>query len=102
MDFKEFFRLDDAELQERIVKKKVIRKGKRIIKFTSDKPNMKVVIDPKTGSKSEVRVSAAEKLKRKKGAKKGARKSKSKRAMSNKKRARSLKKRKGLGTKTSF
>lgn len=94
MDFKTFYGLTAAEIAERIVKKKVVRGGKRVIKRTSDKPGFKVIsVD---GKFKEVKIKASEKIKRKKGAKKGARKAKGKSKQAAKKRLRSIKKRGGL------
>lgn len=102
MNFKEFYEKQCSdEVSERIVRQKVIRKGKRKIKFTSDKPNFKVVVDPKTGSKKEIRIDPSELRKRKKGARKGSKKAKGKRGRAAKQRLRSMKKRAGLGSSTS-
>jgi hypothetical protein len=75
------------EYEEKIVKKKVVRDGKRIIKKTTDKENYKMV-DGK-----EVRMSPQEIRNRSKAAKKGAKKAKSKKSQTSAKRKRSMKKR---------
>jgi len=91
MDFKTFFNLTPEEFEERIIKKKVIRNGKRVIKRTSDKEGFKVVAQ--NGKFKEVRIKQSEKLKRKKSAKKGARKAKGKAKAAARKRLRSIKRR---------
>lgn len=72
-------------IKERIIKKRVIRNGKKVLKLTSDKDNYKIV-DGK-----EVKMSPAEIRKRSKSAKKGAKKAKSKQGVAAQKRARSMK-----------
>jgi len=79
----------DATL-EALKRKIVFRAGKKIILKKTDKKGYKVV-DGK-----EVKMSAKEKMNRKKAAKKGAMKRKSGSAAAAKKRARSMKKRKGM------
>ena len=71
-------------------KKVVFRGGKRVVLKKTDKAGFKVV-----GGK-EVKMSAKEKMNRKKAAKKGAMKRKSGSAAAAKKRAKSMKKRKGM------
>jgi hypothetical protein len=79
----------DATL-EALKKKIVFRGGKRMVLKKTDKKGYKVV-DGK-----EVKMSAKEKMNRKKAAKKGAMKRKSGSAAAAKKRAKSMKKRKGM------
>ncbi|MDP7368524.1 MAG: hypothetical protein QGH83_14855 [Candidatus Pacebacteria bacterium] len=79
----------DATL-EALKKKIVFRGGKRMVLKKTDKKGYKVV-DGK-----EVKMSAKEKMNRKKAAKKGAMKRKSGSAAAAKKRAKSMKKRKGV------
>ena len=79
----------DATL-EALKKKIVFRGGKRMVLKKTDKKGYKVV-----GGK-EVKMSAKEKMNRKKAAKKGAMKRKSGSAAAAKKRAKSMKKRKGM------
>ena len=71
---------------EAVKKKVVFRGGKRMVKKVTDKAGFKMV-----GGK-EVKMDAKEKMKRKKGAKIAARKSKSKKGIAAKKRLKSLKK----------
>jgi hypothetical protein len=75
---------------EALKKKIVFRGGKRMVLKKTDKKGYKVV-----GGK-EVKMSAKEKMNRKKAAKKGAMKRKSGFAAAAKKRAKSMKKRKGM------
>jgi len=75
------------EYEEKIVKKKVVRDGKRIIKKTTDKDGYKMV-DGK-----EVRMTPEEIRNRKKAGIKGAKKAKSKKSQTSAKRKRSMKKR---------
>ena len=85
--------LDDGEeLDERVKKKKVVRGGKRVKKYTTDKDGYKIELND-NGRPKEVKMSAKEKMTRKKAGLKAARKSKGKRARSVKKRAKSMKKR---------
>ena len=79
----------DATL-EALKKKIVFRGGKRMVLKKTDKKGYKVV-DGK-----EVKMSAKEKMNRKKAAKKSVMKRKSGAAAAAKKRARSMKKRKGM------
>ncbi len=75
------------QVQERKIRVKVIRGGKRKIITKSDNPNQKIV-----GGKS-VRFSKQEQLKRKRSQRKGVIKRRAKKNLSNSRRARSLKKR---------
>ena len=79
----------DATL-EALKKKIVFRGGKRMVLKKTDKKGYKVV-----GGK-EIKMSAKEKMNRKKAAKKAAMKRKSGSAAAAKKRAKSMKKRKGI------
>ena len=79
----------DATL-EALKKKIVVRGGKRMVLKKTDKKCYKVV-----GGK-EIKMSAKEKMNRKKAAKKAAMKRKSGSAKAAKKRAKSMKKRKGM------
>lgn len=77
------------KIREKIERKRVVRDGKKnILKKKSDKQGFKVV-DGK-----EIKMSAIEKLNRKKGAKRGAIKSRQKKAVTKIKRAKSNKLRK--------
>ena len=77
---------DDYELDEAIKKKKVVRDGKKVTIKVTDKDGYKIV-DGK-----EVKMSADELRKRSKGAKKGAKKAKSKSSQTDRKRKQSIKK----------
>ena len=79
----------DATL-EALKKKIVFRGGKRMVLKKTDKKGYKVVAG------KEVKMSAKEKMNRKKAAKKAAMKRKSGSAAAAKKRAKSMKKRKGM------
>ena len=93
IDYTEDF--DETGICERLVKKKVIRKGKKLIKWKTDKDGYRVQMIK--GRPKEVRMDAKEKLTRKKSAKKTARKNKSKKAQMSRSRSKSLKKKKSLG-----
>lgn len=86
--------IDDCEcdiISERLIKKKVIRNGKKQIKWKSDRPGYKVVRD---GNRvKEVKMSPTEVRMRKKQQKKGARKRKRTSRQAAMKRKRSLKRR---------
>jgi len=90
---------EDADLNERLFKKIVVRGGKKIKKFKSDRPGYRVVLDPSTGRPKEVRMKAAEVRKRKKSQKLGAIKRKAKQATARIKRAISKRKRATFGLK---
>ena len=92
---------ENPMIAERLVKKIVVRKGKKIKKFKSDKPNFRVVLDPDTKRPKEVRMNSAEVRKRKRGQRLGAIKRKASSAISKIKRKISNKKRGlfGLGKK---
>ena len=82
-------------LEEAIKRKRVVRKGKRIIKYISTKAGYRV---QKTGpnTRKEVRITPKELLTRKRAAKKTARKSVGKRRGAVRKRRLSNRKRKGI------
>ena len=84
---------DNGELNERLVKKIVIRRGKKIKKWFSTDKNKHIVPNPDGGKPKEVKTLSKEKINRKKGARKakisrksGQAQSKIKRKMSNRKR----------------
>ena len=82
---------DEEIVSEALKKVKVVRGGKRMKKFKTNKPGFKIQM--KDGKPKEVKMSSKEKMTRKKAAKKAARSGKSKRKMAVKKRAKSVKKR---------
>ena len=91
--------LEESEelLSEKITKKKVIRKGVRIIKYVTDKPGFR--IEFKDGRPREDRMSAVEKRKRQIAQTKASRKRKGKSKTAQRKRALSMKKRSSQGLK---
>jgi len=81
----------DEYLLERIIKKKVVRNGKRMIKFVTDKPGFRI---SKVGGRvKEVRMKATEVRRRERGQKVGARKRKGKSSQAQRKRKMSIRKR---------
>jgi len=80
--------LDDANIPEALKRVRVVRKGRRVIKFKSDKPGFKVVFV--NGRPKEVKIAPAELMKRKRSAKRGARKAKAKRGIALQRRKKSL------------
>ena len=91
------FELDGEgnSIEERLVKKTLVRNGKKVIKMVTDKPGFKIVKD---GNKvKEVKMDAKEKKSREKGQKAGARKRKATSKASSKKRSKSNKKRDSIG-----
>ena len=86
------------ELSEKLIKKIVIRGGKKIKKFKSDRKNFRIVLDPDTNKPKEEKMSPDEVRKRKKGQIRGARKRKAGKAIANLKRKLSNKKRKQIIT----
>ena len=81
----------DEYLLERIIKKKVVRNGKRMIKFATDKPGFRI---SKVGGRvKEVKMKATEVRRRERGQKVGARKRKGKSSQAQRKRKMSIKKR---------
>ena len=82
---------DEEIVSEALKKVKVVRGGKRMKKFKTNKPGFKIQM--KDGKPKEVKMSSKEKMTRKKAAKKAARKGKGKRKQAVKKRAKSIKKR---------
>ncbi len=77
----------DMSLDERVLKRKAIKDGKRVIKKSSSVTNQKIV-----GGKS-VTYTKAEKIKRERGQKRGKIKRRAKSKLASMKRKRSLKKR---------
>lgn len=69
-----------GQIDERLWKKKVVRAGKKIIKWVTDQIGFRVVPDPAGGRPKLKRVTASEKIKKKKAQKKGAIKRKAKKA----------------------
>ena len=91
---KEFdFPEEEEEMNEKLVKKIVVRGGKRMKKWKSDKEGYRVVLDPDTGRPKEVRMKAAEKRKRKLAQKKASKKRKAGAAQAKVKRKISMRKR---------
>jgi len=82
------------EMDEAIRRKIVIRGGKRIRKKVLSPAEKKAGYKVNNGKK--VKMSAIERMKRKRAARKGARKSRSKRSISTRKRLRSMRRRTGL------
>lgn len=80
----------EDEVEESLKRTKVVRDGKKITKWTTDREGYK--IDNSGSSPKEVKMSPEEMKKRKKGAKKGAKKAKAKSGVANAKRQRSMKK----------
>lgn len=86
LTFKEFLE-EQKDIDEAIKKKTVVRNGKRIRKKVDTRDDFKVV-----GGKSK-RITPAERRRRSKAQKKGARKRKSGQKSANRKRQRSIRKR---------
>ena len=78
--------------KEKITRDRVVRKGKKILKFSTDKEGYKIHTDDGRSPK-EVKMSPIELRKRSKGAKKGAKKARSKSKQAQIKRAKSIKRR---------
>jgi hypothetical protein len=95
-DENEIYDGDEEVIDEKITKRKVIRKGKKVIKYKTNKEGYKVVI--KDGKPKEVRLKPAEKRRRKIASRKSQRKMKGKRAAMARQRKRSLRKRKSIGS----
>ena len=76
------------EISEMIVRKKVVRRGKRYVKFTTDKEGYKIVNN--NGSRREVKMSYIEIRKRAKAGKRAARKRKGKKGQMDAMRKRSM------------
>lgn len=85
---------DYDEMEEALRRKIVVRKGKRIRKKVLSKAEKKSGYAVRQGKK--VKMSAMERMKRRRAARKGARKAKSKRGIATRKRLRSMKRRTGL------
>ncbi len=81
----------EKKFPEKITKKKVVRDGKRQIKYTTDKEGYKIVMQ--NGKPKEVKMDQGEIRKRSKSAKKGAKKAKTKSTQTSAKRKRSIAKR---------
>lgn len=90
-------RTTGLELDEALKKKFVIRNGKRVAKWKSTKAGKYRVEYDENGKPKEVRITAKERINRKKGQKKGKLKRKAKVANIEKKRKRSFIARKNLG-----
>lgn len=100
---------DEEEINEKLIKKIVIRREKKsdgslgspkkMKKWKSDKPGYRVVPDPDSGRPKEVRMKTSEKIKRKKGQRKASIKRKAHSAQSGLKRKISMKKRTTMGLK---
>ena len=75
-------------MSESIIKKRVVRNGKKVIRYTSDKPGYK--IDMSSGNPKEVKMSPEEIRKHYKAGKKAAKKTKGKLNQIDIKRKRSL------------
>ena len=91
-EFEESEDQDGEIISERIVRKKVIRKGKRLIKFVTDRKGYRIQMVGPNRAK-EVRMDAKEKRTRKKSQRIGARKRKRTSKMAQRKRSRSMKRR---------
>jgi hypothetical protein len=87
-------------INERLLKKIVVRAGKKLKKWYSDSALKKVIIDPVTGRAKEVIKKVKEKIARKKGARKAKIKRSVKKSQSNLKRRLSKMKRSMFGIKT--
>ena len=87
----------ESLISEKLIRKKVIRKGKKLVKWKTDKEGYRVAMV--NGRPKEVKMSSQEKLKRKKASKKSVIKRKAKSAQSNKNRRKSLKRRSSMGIK---
>ncbi len=70
--------VEDPDTDETIKRTKVVRQGKRVIKFKTDKPGFRVAFV--NGRPKEIKITPQELITRKKAAKKGARKSKGKKS----------------------
>jgi len=79
---------DFASIEERLVRTRVVRKGRRVIKWKTDRPGYKVAFV--SGRPKEVRIKPAERIKRKKGQKAGKRKRVAKKSQAAIRRKRSL------------
>lgn len=84
---------EEKEMNEKLVKKMVIRGGVKKKKWTSDKEGYRIELDPDTKRPKEVRMDAAEKRLRKLSQRKAAKKRKAGKAQAQVKRKISLRKR---------
>jgi hypothetical protein len=83
---------EDIELvDESVRRKRVVRGGKRVVKYKTNKPGYRVKYV--NGRPREVRMKPQERRKRKKGQRRAVRKKRAKRAQINRKRKRSMRKR---------
>jgi hypothetical protein len=97
----EWFPVFEGEILDESVKKKfVIRNGKKVIKFVTNKPNTR--IEMQNGRPKEIRMMPQEKLKRKRAQKRAQIKRKSKLGKMQLKRKKSIKKRKMMGLPSMF
>jgi len=87
----------EEEISERLVKKIVVRKGKKMKKWKSDRKNYRIVLDPSSNRPKEVRMNPEEVRKRKRSQRLGALKRKATSALAKIKRKISLRKRSTLG-----
>lgn len=87
---------DEIELDEKILKRKVIRKGKPYTRYRTTKKGYKVVV--KGGKAKEVRLKPAERRRRRRASRKTQRRLKGKRKQMSRKRKKSLRKRRTLGS----
>ena len=78
-------------VDESVRRKRVVRGGRRVVKYKTNKKGYKVVYT--NGRPREVRIKPQEKRKRKKGQRRAVRKKRAKRAQINRRRKRSLRKR---------
>lgn len=97
----EWFPISESEIIDESVKKKfVIRNGKKVTKFVTNKPNTR--IEMQNGRPKEIRMMPQEMLKRKRAQKRAQIRRKSKINKMQIKRKKSLKKRKMLGLPSMF
>ena len=85
--------IDEDMIDEAIKRVRVIRQGKRMIKFKSAKPGYRVQMV--NGRPKEVRMKTTEKRKRRKGQRAGKKKRRAKKASIRRKQKRSMRKRTG-------
>jgi hypothetical protein len=83
--------IDEETLDESVRRKRVVRGGRRVVKYKSNKPGYRVKMV--NGRPREVRMKPQERRKRRKGQRRGVRKRRSKRAASARKRKLSNRKR---------
>lgn len=95
-DWEDGVGINEDELNERLIKKMVIRKGKKVKKWKSSRPGYRTVMDKGTGRPKEVRMLPSEIRKRKKGQRMGKIKRKARQAQAKLKTKMSKRKRKSL------